>query len=182
MSRVRSGFGLFVGVALLATTPLTVSQAAPPHDDQGPHHAKVSPDDAAKADKQALQQAQRASARDNAFNDVDPSLDHQHGSTEGHLLPTRKNVKLVSKLELTDPFGDVAEGQIADLSVYQRHAYLNSWDEPTCTRGGTFVVDISRPQRPAQRAFIPALPGDYHGEGAHAIRLKTTSSAATCLR
>jgi hypothetical protein len=174
MSRVRSGFALLIGVALL-TTPLAVAYAAPPHDNKGPHHAKVNPAAKARGNTQALRQAQRADARDNAFNDVDPSLDGQNGSREGHLLPTRKNVKLVSKLELTGPFGDVTEGQIADLSVYRGYAYLNSWDEPTCTRGGTFVADIRRPDRPVQRAFIPALAGNYHGEGAQAIKLRTKS-------
>jgi hypothetical protein len=177
MSRVRTGIGVIIGAALL-TVPLAVSQAEPPHKNNGPHHAKVtsnSASDSAKANVQALRQAQRANARDSTFNDVDPSPNHQHGSNEGHLPPTRKNVKLVSKLELTAPFGNVVEGQIADLSVYKGHAYLNSWDEPTCTRGGTFVVDISRPDKPAQRAFIPALAGNYHGEGAHAVRLRTTS-------
>jgi hypothetical protein len=157
--------------------PLAVTQAAAPpedpHDDNGPHHAKVSAP--AQANERASHGVERADAGDNAFNDEDPSPGHQHGGDEGHLPPTRKNVQLVSKLELTDPFGDVSEGQIADLSVYRGHAYLNSWSEPTCTRGGTFVVDITRPYRPAQRAFIPALEGNYHGEGAHAIRLKTKS-------
>ena len=65
--------------------------------------------------------------------------------------------------------------QIADLAVYKSYAYLNSWNEPSCKRGGTFVVDISNPAAPQQTGFIPALPNSYHGEGAHVITLDTPS-------
>ena len=58
-------------------------------------------------------------------------------------------------------------GQIADVAVYKNTAYLNSWAESTCKRGGFFSVDISDPANPKQLAFVPALPGTYHGEGAH---------------
>ena len=102
-------------------------------------------------------------------------LSHQHGQSEGHLLPTRKNVRLVGKLSPTSRFGDIVEGQIADLTVFRKFAYLNSWSEPTCTRGGTYAVDIKRPDQPREAGFIPALPGNYHGEGAHSTRLRTDS-------
>ena len=55
-------------------------------------------------------------------------------------------------------FGDVVEGQIADLAVHKGYAYLNSWDEPTCKRGGTYVVDIRDPAAPKEVGFIPAPP------------------------
>lgn len=135
----------------------------------------------AEQQRQALRSPQRRSAGDVAFDDspmlegaVDAmSPEQQHGGADGHLLPTRKNVRLVSKLSPTDQFGDVVEGQIADLAVHKRYAYLNSWSEPTCTRGGTYVVDIKRPDRPVQAGFIPALAGNYHGEGAQVRRVKT---------
>ena len=136
-----------------------------------------------KVNRQALRNAERRDAGDVAPSALDSSLrgavdvmdDQQHGGEEGHLLPTRKNVKLVSKLSPTAPFGDVVEGQIADLAVYKGFAYLNSWNEPTCTRGGTYVVDIKRPDRPKEAGFIPALAGNYHGEGAQVRRIKTKS-------
>src|SRR5215208_521534 len=81
----------------------------------------------------------------------------QHGSTTGHLPGSSSNVQRVSKLELTGRFGDVVPGQIADLAVYKDFAYLNSWQEDTCTRGGTYVADIRNPRRPSEVAFIPAL-------------------------
>jgi hypothetical protein len=99
----------------------------------------------------------------------------QHGAQEGHLPPTRRNVRLVSKLSPTSPFGNIVPEQIADLSVHERFVYLNSWADPTCTRGGTYVVDITRPDRPREAGFLPALPGNYHGEGADTIELRTNS-------
>jgi hypothetical protein len=99
----------------------------------------------------------------------------QHGGTDGHLPGSSSNVQRVSKLELTGRFGNVVPGQIADLAVYKDFAYLNSWNEETCTRGGTYVADIRNPKRPREVAFIPALPKNYHGEGAHVISVATRS-------
>jgi hypothetical protein len=130
-----------------------------------------------KAKREALRSAQRRDAGDVAPGGLEGPVDameHQHGGADGHLPPTSKNVELVSKFSPTEPFGSIVEGQIADLAVFNRHAYLNSWLEPTCTRGGTYIVDIRRPERPFQRGFIPALPGNYHGEGAQVLRLNTS--------
>ena len=67
----------------------------------------------------------------------------------------------------------MVEGQIADLAVHNGYAYLNSWDEESCTRGGTYVADITNPAEPQEIGFIPATPGYYHGEGAHVVSLNT---------
>jgi hypothetical protein len=107
--------------------------------------------------------------------------DHQHGGDHGHLPGSSLNVQRVGKLELTGRFGDVAPGQIADLSVYKDFAYLNSWSEETCTRGGTYVADIRDPKRPKEVAFIPALSKNYHGEGAHVISVSTRSFSGDLL-
>ena len=101
------------------------------------------------------------------------SFSAQHGGSDLHLPATQKNVRLLSKFEPMTPFGPVVMGQIADLSIYKNTAYLNSWSESSCTRGGVYTVDISDPRRPSQRGFIPALPGNYHGEGAHVISVDT---------
>ena len=98
---------------------------------------------------------------------------HQHGDVHGHLPGSRKNVKLIGQLEPTGEFGPIVEGQIADLAVYNDHAYLNSWSEPTCTKGGVYVVDIRDPRNPVEVGFIPALSGNYHGEGAHVVSVAT---------
>lgn len=72
-------------------------------------------------------------------------------------------------------------GQIADLSIYKHTAYLNSWSESSCTRGGVYTVDISDPTAPTQTGFIPALPGNYHGEGAHVISVDTRAFTSDLL-
>jgi len=98
-----------------------------------------------------------------------------HTGLTGHLPEVQHNVERVGRLQLTAPFGDVAPEQIADVAVYKNAAYLNSWATPvataadTCQRGGFFSVDISDPADPEQLAFVPALPGNYHGEGAHVM-------------
>jgi hypothetical protein len=96
-----------------------------------------------------------------------------HGEEGGHLPPVQQNMELVGELELNGEFGDVVPGQIADLAVHKGHAYLNSWDEPSCTRGGTYIADISDPTNPQEVGFLPANPGYYHGEGAHVIEVDT---------
>ena len=53
--------------------------------------------------------------------DGPPAADHQHGGTAGHLPAGRKNVKLISKLELTN----LTDG-IADVGYFKGHAYLNA--------------------------------------------------------
>ncbi len=100
-------------------------------------------------------------------------LGHQHGGAEGHLPPVQRNVSLVSKLSPQAPFGKLVEGQIADLAVHDGWAYLNSWQDPNCERGGVYVVDVRKPKRPREATFIPALPGNYHGEGAQALEVET---------
>jgi hypothetical protein len=130
---------------------------------------------------QAVQKQRAAAdvARDDARTLMSPSTralvdpGHQHGGEAGHLPPVSRNVELVGKLSPTSEFGDILPEQIADLSVHDGFAYLNSWLEPSCTRGGVFVVDMRNPHKPKEAGFIPALPGNYHGEGAHVIDVKT---------
>ena len=112
----------------------------------------------------------------------------QHGPVSEHLPAAKENVELISKLELKTPDAfkfdpvtrqpdptepDIVPGQIADVSTYKNAAYLASWAEPSCKRGGFFSVDVSDPANPEQLAFVPALPGTYHGEGTHTITLNT---------
>jgi hypothetical protein len=165
--------------AALALLALLVPSAYAVLRDYGPDKSKRLSAKSAhlQAKRDALRSAQRRDDGDVAPDTLEGAVDameHQHGGSEGHLLPTRKNVRLVSKLSPTDQFGDIVEGQIADLAVFNGYAYLNSWREETCTRGGTYVVDIRRPDRPVQAGFIPALAGNYHGEGAQALRLRTS--------
>ncbi|MDQ3630513.1 MAG: hypothetical protein M3417_04385 [Actinomycetota bacterium] len=108
-----------------------------------------------------------------------PGHARQDGGLAHHLPPVRENMQVVGKLELTQPFGNVLPGQIADVAVFKNAAYVMSWspkDKPgdtACKRGGFFSVDISNPAAPVQKAFVPALGATYHGEGAHATTINT---------
>jgi hypothetical protein len=93
----------------------------------------------------------------------------QHGGEGGHLPARSENFELVSKLELTGRFGDITPEQIADVAVHKGFAYLNSWNEPTCQRGGTYIVDIREPDNPKEVGFVAAPARSIHGEGAHAV-------------
>ena len=83
------------------------------------------------------------------------SFSAQHGGTDLHLPPVQRNVRLLSKFEPVTPFGPVVLGQIADLSIYKDTAYLNSWSEESCTRGGVYTVDISNPFTPVAARVHP---------------------------
>ena len=119
--------------------------------------------------------------KDRAFAADSALFSAQHEGEGGHLPASRKNVRMLSKFEPTTPFGPVVEGQIADTAIYKDTAYLNSWSEASCTRGGVYTVDISNPSAPRQRGFIPALDGNYHGEGAHVISAQTRSFSGDIL-
>ena len=114
----------------------------------------------------------------------DDSGGDQHGPLFGHLPPTQKELEVVGRLEVSGEFGDVVEGQIADLSVYKGYAYLNSWDSATLRRAAapTSSTSATRP-RPRRSAFIPAhrplLPRRGRARGHRSTR---RSSRATCSR
>jgi Ca2+-binding RTX toxin-like protein len=85
-------------------------------------------------------------------------------------LPAKQeNMEVVGRLQIPG----VRLGQIADLAVYKGFAYLNSWDDPRCRDGGTYVVDIRNPSNPQLVTHIPADQPYYHGEGAHVISVNT---------
>ena len=69
--------------------------------------------------------------------------------------------------------GVSASAQIADVAVHKGYAYLNSWDDPDCRGGGTYVVDIRNPSDPAAGRLHPGAGQPYyHGEGAHVVSIK----------
>ena len=104
-------------------------------------------------------------------SDISPVLVHgasgsgQHGGNSGHLPARSENFEFVSKLKLSG----VTPESIADVAVHKGYAYLNSWNEPTCTRGGTYIVDIRDPAHPVEIGFVAAPRGSIHGEGAHVV-------------
>jgi hypothetical protein len=84
-----------------------------------------------------------------------------------NLPGTRENIELVGTFKVPG----VKAGQIADVAVHKGFAYLNSWDDPDCERGGTWVVDVRDPAKPKKVTFIPAQHPYYHGEGAHVVSI-----------
>src|ERR671918_1543050 len=96
-----------------------------------------------------------------------PPADHQHGETTGHLPPGSDNVRLISKLRLTN----VDDG-IADVGYFKGHAYLNAWG-PECPNGGVHVVDVRNPRRPTKVGFLPAEPNGHPGEGIHVMSVNS---------
>jgi hypothetical protein len=83
---------------------------------------------------------------------------------------------LVSRLRVQDRNGGL-QGRIADVAAHRNHAYLTAFRDPSCTRGGVHVVDISNPARPQELvgSFIPTSRGSYAGEG---IKIRSISNAS----
>lgn len=101
----------------------------------------------------------------------------QHGGEGGHLPPGSDNVKLVSKLKLSN----VGEGLVADVGVWKGFAYLarfrpsvtECFIDPGLGNGGVWIADIRNPKAPKEIGFIPIDPGSYAGEGIQTITLDT---------
>jgi len=91
----------------------------------------------------------------------------QHGELDGHLPPRQEGVELVSKLQLTD-----VPGGIADVTVFEDTAYLAAYSTP-CGEGGVHVVDISDVAHPVEIGFIPTGEGSFVGEGVQVITVRT---------
>jgi hypothetical protein len=116
-----------------------------------------------------------------AFHDpVDGPQDTSEAKLEqpggpGHLPPGSQNMQLVSKLQLTN-----VEGGIADVAVFNGVAYLNAFSpecagRPGAQGTGVHAVDVRDPANPVKVAFIPAHPNSYVGEGVHVVGASTPS-------
>ncbi|HVE64474.1 MAG TPA: hypothetical protein VNB94_11815 [Mycobacteriales bacterium] len=93
---------------------------------------------------------------------------HQHRGEDGHLPAVNRNVELVSKLRLTNELG-----RVSDVSALNGFAYLGAYDEPECSTGGVWVVDIRDPQRPKKVSLIRSHEDTYTAEGVQALRVTT---------
>jgi len=148
-------------VACVAATLVTTVLAVPP--------ASAGPDGPDGSDG--------ARAASGAFDDgaIDSADDthghHQHGGNVGHLPARQSNVELVSKLKLSG----VVAGRIADVTVHDDFAYLAAFNEPECTNGGVYVVDIKNVRKPREVGFIATGPGSFVGEGQQVIDINTRS-------
>jgi len=125
-----------------------------------------------------------------AFSRWSAAPGKESGGSVQSLPPVSHNIDLIGELQVDTPDAfkfdpatglpdpaqpDVMPGQIADLAVYKDVAYLNSWSDASCRRGGIFVVDISDLTKPRQVGFVPALPNTRHGEGAIVRTISTAS-------
>jgi hypothetical protein len=95
----------------------------------------------------------------------------QHEGADGHLPAKNENVRVLGKLEIAG----VVEGQIADVAAHKDTAYLASFRESSCSKGGFYVVDIKDAAKPKQLGFVPSSPGTYVGEGMQALSVETPS-------
>jgi len=96
---------------------------------------------------------------------------HQHDGQEGHIAPVDDLPSFLSytaggfRVELAD-----GPGRVADVSAKGWYAYLTSFDEPVCSTGGVYVVDLRTKQRVAR---IPSHTDTFAGEGSQVITLDT---------
>ena len=97
----------------------------------------------------------------------------QIGPQQAGLPPSRKNMRAMSRLKLTN-----ADGVISDVTYHKGYAYLGEWIA-SCTEGpgGTYdsevhVVDVRNFARPRKVATIPGNGNDWSGEGVHVISHK----------
>jgi hypothetical protein len=99
-----------------------------------------------------------------------PDARDQHAGVDGHLPPTRHNVNLVGKVDLTE-----VDGGVADVGYFEGFAYLNAFSPECAGRSpesqgtGVHVVDVRDPSNPTKVGFLPAEPNSYVGEGISVI-------------
>ena len=123
------------------------------------------------AQEQQDQGKQRRSTADQIVDsplEVDRAQD-QHGPTEGHLPPSRKNVKLVGQADIEG----VAPERVADVSAFGNYAYLAVRDPVNCFDAGMAIMNISNPRKPRQVGFIDAIEGSFPGEGSQVLDMDT---------
>lgn len=109
---------------------------------------------------------------DGAVSDTWAALAHegQHGPADGHLPAINALPSFLSfdgRVKLAD-----GPGRIADVSAKGYYAYLTSFDEPFCARGGVYIVDLRTRK---QVGYIPSHTDTFAGEGSQVISLDTPS-------
>lgn len=130
---------------------------------------QTEPDGPERPSKAAVQASTSDRPQESALDTGDVGRGDNHGESDGHLLPTRNNVKVVGRA----PVSDRLPGRVADVTVFRKHAYLAAYFRPDCNKGGVAVFDVARPQEPKEVGFIPTGPNSYVGEGVQAVHLDT---------
>jgi hypothetical protein len=114
-----------------------------------------------------------------------PVQAHQHGGTEGHLLPPAADtdgdgdwgkIEFISQLTVSD----AEPGLIADVTAFGNYAYLARWGGADCAGpegdgpdGGVYIIDISDPANPEEVGFIRTHQDTLIGEGMQVVHLET---------
>jgi len=143
-----------LALAVTAASMMAATAAEPPPD---------------RPSKAAVQQSIADRPQESALDTGVPGGGRNHGESDGHLLPTRNNVKVVGKA----PVSDRAPGRVADVTVFRKHAYLAAYADPNCDKGGVAVFDVAKPREPKEVGFIPTGPNSFVGEGVQAVHLDT---------
>jgi hypothetical protein len=86
------------------------------------------------------------------------------------LPQSRKNMKLIGRLELTE-----LEDGITDVGYFKGHAYLGTWIPHCADQTGTHIVSLKNPKKPKAVAFAPTGEGAYVSEGIHVFHARTDS-------
>lgn len=94
------------------------------------------------------------------------------GTSEGHLPASKKDMRLISKLKLTD-----IPGGVSDVNYHKGFAYVGKY-APACTSAGATgagvaVIDVRNPREPRQVSFIRAGEDSYVSEGVHLLTVDT---------
>ena len=127
-------------------------------------------------ERKAIHQAQRNFAQRSLSDGVvDTPYEHSLKAEglppqQAGLPPSRKNMKAVSRLRLTN-----TDAVISDVTYHKGYAYLGEW-VASCTEGdgGTYdsevhVVDARNLKNPRKVATIPGNGNDWSGEGVDVI-------------
>ena len=94
------------------------------------------------------------------------------GPNQAGLPKSKENMKLVSKLRLTD-----TDGVISDVGYHKGYAYFGEWAAACPAEGeeydvGVHVVNLKNMNEPKLVTKIPNAGNDWSGEGIHVIHLE----------
>ena len=111
------------------------------------------------------------------MDQLQASLDDQHGPGTGHLPGSSLNVELVGKVTVSGATGVDKPSHIADVTTRGNYAYLAArrLNTAPCGQGGFYTVDIANPASPTEVGFTAFPPDSYPGEGMQALHLSTAS-------
>ena len=114
----------------------------------------------------ALALSQTHASHDEDFTDDGDKAHNRHllhdpDLTDGHVPP---NVNYGFEVVGHDTLGGIETGRYTDVWAHNEHAYVGTFQEPTCDRSGVYISDISDPANPQVVAMIKSPPGTRHND------------------